>query len=245
MSLYDYFASHYDRVVGTRSDVARYLLELIKRYHPKASSVLELGCGSGSMLKLLTKHYSCEGIDLSGEMLKIASKKAPKAVLHRGDITNFNLERCFDVVVSPFDTINHVTSLKGWRAVFKNAYKHLNPGGVFIFDVNTEYKLESYSREPFVTENTADSVSIIEVRRERRYRYKIVLKRFVRRRGGGSFAGFEMILPEIVVPTERIVSELAGYFTSVTMVDPDRRRPGEETEDLFFVCRGKRGELKV
>jgi SAM-dependent methyltransferase len=241
MSSYDYFASQYDRVVGQRSDVARYLLLLIKRYHPKAKTVLELGCGSGSMLKLLTKHYSCEGIDLSQEMLKIARDRAPKAILHRGDITDFDLARRFDVVVCPFDTINHVTSLRGWRSVFKNAHKHLNPGGTFIFDVNTEYKLESYSAEPFVTENTEDTVSIISVRRERRYRYQISLKRFVRRRGAGSFAGFEMTIPEIVVPTERILRDLAGYFTTVTMVDPDRRRPTEETEDLFFVCRGGGG----
>jgi SAM-dependent methyltransferase len=231
---------HYDRVVGPRDDAANYLVSLTKRYNPKAKTVLELGCGSGSILKVLTKHYSCEGIDLSSEMLKIARDKAPRATLHRGDITNFDLKRRFDVIICPFDTLNHVISFKGWCSVFRNAHKHLNPGGVFIFDINTEYKLDSYAEEPFVTENTADCVSIIEVRRERRYRYQIVLKRFIRRQKGAGFNSFEMVLPELVVPTARILSELSGYFSKVTLVDPDRRRPTAVTEDLFFVCRGRR-----
>jgi SAM-dependent methyltransferase len=239
MSRYDSFATHYDHVVGSRDEVARYLRALIRKYHRGARSLLELGCGSGGMLKLLSLHYACEGIDLSQSMLKIARKKAPRARLHHGDITEFDLGRRFDVIVCPFDTMNHVTSFAKWKRVFQRAHKHLNPGGVFIFDVNTEYKLECYREEPFVTENTDKFVSIIEVRRLRRYRYEIALKRF-RRLNKGQFELSQMVLPEIVVPAKQVIGALGNYFTSVTMIDPDRRQPGTETDDLFFVCRGPR-----
>lgn len=239
MSRYDIFAEHYDHVVGPRADVALYLKTLIERYHKKADTVLELGCGSGSMLKLLSRYYSCDGVDLSRSMLRIARRKAPKARLHHGDICDCNLNRRFDVVVCPFDTINHVTSFAKWKRVFANAHKHLTPGGVFIFDVNTEYKLECYAEEPSLTENTAQFVSLIEVLRKRRYHYEIVLKRFERLKSG-HFRLNTMTLPEIVVPTERILKALSTYFTTVTMVDPDRRRPNAFTDDLFFVCRGPR-----
>lgn len=239
MSRYDTFASHYDHVVGSRADVAQYLRTLILKYHKRAKTLLELGCGSGSMLQLLSRQYECDGIDLSRSMLRIARSKAPQARLHHGDICDFTLNRRFDVVVCPFDTINHVTSFSKWKKVFAKAHQHLNPGGVFIFDVNTEYKLECYAEEPSLTENTTQFVSLIEVLRKRRYHYEIVLKRFERQKSG-HFRLNTMTLPEIVVPTERIVKALGTYFTTVTMVDPDRRRPNAFTDDLFFVCRGPR-----
>lgn len=239
MSKYDTFANHYDNVVGPRSDVAGYLRALISKYHRNAKSLLELGCGSGSMLKLLTRYYTCEGMDLSREMLRIARLKAPKARLHHGDISDFDLERRFDVVICPFDTINHITSFDKWRGVFKGAHQHLNPGGIFIFDVNTEYKLECYADEPAVTENTDEYLSMIEVRKLRRYNYEIVLKRF-ERRSQGLYKLNTMVLPELVVPTERILKALSVYFKTVTMVDPDRRQPNDSTDDLFFVCREPR-----
>jgi hypothetical protein len=80
---------------------------------------------------------------------------------------------------------------------------------------------------------------MIEVRKRRRYHYDIVLKRFERRKNG-LFKLNTMVLPELVVPTERILKALGVYFSSVTMVDPDRRRPNDQTDDLFFICRAPR-----
>jgi SAM-dependent methyltransferase len=178
-------------------------------------------------------------MDLSKEMLRIAKTKAPRAKLHHGDISSFDLKSRFDVVICPFDTINHVTSRAKWRGVFERAHQHLNPGGIFIFDVNTEYKLECYADEASVTENSDDFVSIIQVNRLKRFNYEIVLKRF-EKAGRGSFKLHKMVLPELVVPTETILDYLGVYFKTVTMIDPDRRRPGPETDDLFFVCRDPR-----
>jgi SAM-dependent methyltransferase len=172
-------------------------------------------------------------------MLRIARAKAPRARLHHGDISDFSLDRRFDVVLCPFDTINHVTSFSKWRRVFERAHSHLERDGVFIFDVNTEYKLECYAEEPSLTENTDSCLSMIEVRKRRRYHYDIVLKRFERRKNG-LFKLNTMVLPELVVPTERILKALGVYFSSVTMVDPDRRRPNDQTDDLFFICRAPR-----
>ena len=233
---YDTFARYYDEVVGPRNDVALYLHRLIRRYAPKAQSVLELGCGSGSMLARLSKHYKAVGIDSSRAMLSIARKKAPGAELILGDITNFDITQRFDVVLCPFDTINHVTSLAGWKKIFYNARKHLNPSGVFIFDVNTEHKMESYRLDPINAEVSRESVSIVHVSRSKRYRYTVHLKLF-KKNSGRTYTLHEMNLPELIVPTPRITRELARFFSRVTLIDPDRRRPTESTEELYFVCR--------
>ena len=239
MNNYDTFATHYDAVVGQREDVALFLQKLLRSYAPKAKTLLELGCGSGSMLKILTRKYKARGIDLSAKMIELAKKKAPKAKVSVGDITNFSFDERYDAIICPFDTINHVTSFPAWKRVFANAHKHLNPGGVFIFDVNTEAKMERYAIEPVFAEIMDDEISIVDVQRVRRYRYLVNL-RLLRRIKGETYRNHEVLIPEIVVPTPTILKELSTYFKRVTLVDPDRKAPSDETEELFFVCQGAR-----
>ena len=237
--MYDSFAHHYDSVVGEREDVALFLQKLLRTYAPQAQNLLELGCGSGSMLKILSRKYKARGIDLSAKMIEIAKRKAPKAKVSVGDITRFAFNERYDAIICPFDTINHVTSFTGWKRVFANAHAHLNRDGVFIFDVNTEAKMERYATEPVYAEVTDDEISIVDVQRMRRYRYKVHL-RLLRRIKGETYQNHEMLIPEIVVPTQQILKELSQYFKRVTLVDPDRKSPSEETEELFFVCQRPR-----
>lgn len=239
MTQYNQFAPFYDHVVGPRDDVADLLYAMIKRHCPKAKHVLELGCGSGSMLRKLSQHFSATGIDNSQAMLRLARKKAPRARTFLGDITTFDLTSSFDAIICPFDTINHVTEFAGWKGLFEQAHDHLNPGGVFIFDVNTEHKMEEYRLDPVTADVEKDVVSMVQVERIRRYRYNVILRLFERSRGQ-HFILREMVLPELVVPTPRILKELSKYFRTVTLVDPNRRRPSAYTEELYFVCRNPR-----
>lgn len=239
MTQYDQFAPFYDHVVGPRDSIGKLLQRLVVRYNPRAKNLLELGCGSGSMLAILSKRYKCVGLDNSEKMLQLARKKAPSARLLHGDITRFSLAERFDAIVCPFDTINHVTSFVKWKQVFERAHRHLKPGGVFIFDVNTEHKMEEYCSDPVTADVENDVVSMVQVKRRKRFHYNVILKIF-RRRSGSTFTLNEMVLPELVVPTPIILRELGKYFRRVTLVDPDRRRPSPYTEELFFVCQEPR-----
>jgi predicted TPR repeat methyltransferase len=239
MTQYDQFAPFYDHVVGPRDSIGQLLQRLIIRYNPGATNLLELGCGSGSMLAMLSKRYKCVGIDNSRRMLQLAKLKAPSARLLHADITRFSLSDRFDAIVCPFDTINHVASFAKWKQVFKRAHSHLNSGGVFIFDVNTEHKMQEYCGDPVTADVENDVVSMVQVKRLKRFHYNVILRIF-RRRSGNTFVLNEMVLPELVVPTPIVLRELGKYFRKVTLVDPDRRRPSPYTEELFFVCREPR-----
>jgi SAM-dependent methyltransferase len=239
MKNYDTFAEHYDTVVGERRDVASFLRQILDTFAPHTDTVLELGCGSGSMLKVLSRYYQTTGIDRSSGMLSIAHRKAPKARLLHSDITDFEVDQRFDAIVCPFDTINHVTTLKGWRRVFENAHRHLAPGGIFVFDVNTETKMERYRLEPAAADLAEDSVAIVDVRRTARHRYQVMHKVFKRVRGN-RFVLHEMEIPEFIVPTEKILAEIKPLFRKVVVLDPDRRRPCSSSEELFFVCQSPR-----
>ena len=69
---YDIFAQFYDAVQGDRAEHASYVRSLIRKHAPRARSVLELACGTGSVLKQLWTHYEVTGLDLSEQMLEVA-----------------------------------------------------------------------------------------------------------------------------------------------------------------------------
>jgi SAM-dependent methyltransferase len=232
---YNKFAQYYDEVIGDRMPVAKFLHRLVRQYNPKAKQLLELGCGTGTMLSHLSGKYSCTGIDNSREMLKIAKRKAPCAEVLEGDITEFELDTTFDAVICPFDTINHLTTFRDWKRLFRRAHKHLNKDGIFIFDVNTEEKMESYRLDPVTAEVNDRCISLVEVSRQKRYHYTVHLT-LLRRLRGDNFRRFQMSLPERIIPTEKIVETLADYFRRVILIDPDREAPSDETTELFLVC---------
>lgn len=138
---YGVFARFYDAVQGDRAEHGAYLRGLIQKHHPRARKILELACGTGSVLKHLEGDYRVTGVDRSEEMLAIAAAKVPQSRLVAGDMTEVRLGQTFDVVPCVYDSINHLLEFEQWDAVFECAHAHLREGGVFIFDINTERRL--------------------------------------------------------------------------------------------------------
>jgi ubiquinone/menaquinone biosynthesis C-methylase UbiE len=104
---YEVFAEFYDPVMGERSDSIERVKNLIEEYKPDAKTVLELAAGTGSVLKGLADEYEVFGLDLSPKMLEIARQKVPEAQLFEEDMSDFELERTFDVIICVFDSINN------------------------------------------------------------------------------------------------------------------------------------------
>lgn len=121
---------------------ARYVRSLIQRHHPQASTVLDLGCGTGRHAALLAgMGYKLTGVDRSEEMLSVARSQAftnddassvPKFA--QGDIRSVRLGTTFDVVISLFHVMCYQITNDDLRAAFATAREHLNPGGIFVFD---------------------------------------------------------------------------------------------------------------
>lgn len=124
-----------------------YLERLWARHGRTPKSVLDLACGTGTVARLLAQRgYRVTGVDLSDGMLVHARRKAEEAGLpiafHRQDAAELSLgaER-FDTVVCLFDSLNYILDPARVQAAFARVCAHLNPGGIFVFDVNTEYAL--------------------------------------------------------------------------------------------------------
>ena len=148
MPIYDQFARYYDALMDDPLANAGRVLGYRERHLPQADSLLELGCGSGSILAGLRLLDSLVGLDRSPQMLAIARRKVPEARFVQADMTEFELGERFDIVICVFDTLNHLVSFDAWCRLFERARAHLRDGGLFVFDVNTVGQLRRLGERP-------------------------------------------------------------------------------------------------
>lgn len=119
-----------------------YVHSLIRKHHPGAKSILDLGCGTGRHdLLLAGMGYEVTGVDQSEEMLTVANSQLgplnpQSSTLNftRGDIRAVRLDKTFDVVISLFHVMSYQVTNADLREAFATARVHLKPGGIFIFD---------------------------------------------------------------------------------------------------------------
>jgi len=123
--------------------------------------MLELGCGTGSMtLELDRRGWDMTALDLSPDMLMAAREKIAEAgrsdniLLLCQDMRSFELYGSVAAVVCVLDGINYLTETRDLRACFKTVMNYLDPGGVFIFDINTPYKFrEIFGQREMILES--------------------------------------------------------------------------------------------
>jgi SAM-dependent methyltransferase len=114
---------------------AAYVDGLLKRHGINGLELLEFGSGTGRHGCLLAQRgYRVHGLERSAAMVA-AAQQAPGFSYQQGDITTTRLERHFDAVLALFHVVSYQTTNDAVQAVFANASHHLDPGGLFLFDV--------------------------------------------------------------------------------------------------------------
>lgn len=114
---------------------ARKAHRFIEKYkQSKGKHLLDVACGTGLHASLLSRYYQVEGLDLDPKMLAVAKKKHPKIRFHQGDMTDFDLNRQFDVIVCLFSSIGYVRTKSRLRQAIKNMSTHLLAGGVLLIE---------------------------------------------------------------------------------------------------------------
>lgn len=112
----------------------------------KPELVLDLACGTGRMtFELAHRGYDMTGIDLSIDMLMQArDRQRDENILWLNqDMRSFELYGSVGAVVCCLDAVNCLMNIKDVERCFATVHNYLDPGGVFLFDVNTPYKFEN------------------------------------------------------------------------------------------------------
>ena len=144
--MYESFAYLYDRLTDDidYNQFLNFVEEQFKKNELDAKLLLELACGTGSLTKLLTdKGYDVIGLDYSSDMLEVAREKCPENLFINQDMTEFELYGTVDSILCCLDSVNYITDKKKLLKMFKLVNNYLNHGGLFIFDINSEYKLKN------------------------------------------------------------------------------------------------------
>ena len=160
MDAYKNLAFSYDRLTNDvdYSAVVDFYHEILACEGVRPRTVADLACGTGSVSLLLAQRgYQVTGVDMSEDMLTVAADKtqslACRPLFVCQKLQHLQLPRGVDLAVSGLDSMNYITDPADCEMAIKRVFKALNPGGIFIFDVNTPEKLRAMDGQVFLDED--------------------------------------------------------------------------------------------
>lgn len=245
MSGYDALAASYDGLMadGEYQRRADFLERLFKRSRIPVQSVLDLACGTGTVACLLAaRGYDVIAVDGSEEMLAQAAGKAAglerPPLLVCQSMPRLRLVEPVDAAVSTLDSLNYLTRRRDIQETFRRVHRWLRPGGQFIFDVNTPYKLRRMDGQMYMDE-TEKSFCVWRTffsERTKVCTYQVDLFRL--RADGAWERDFEEHRERAWDGGELRQDLEAAGFTAVSITGDLSLRPPAETEDRWIVrCR--------
>ncbi len=160
MDAYQALAVSYDRLTNDVDYEATvdFYMQILAREGLSPRTAVDLACGTGSVAAILARSgMEVIGVDLSEEMLTVAQQKVqdmekpPRFVCQ--PLQALRLPRGVDLAVCALDSLDYVTDPADCKEAIRRIYKALNPGGIFIFDVNTPEKLRAMDGQVFLDED--------------------------------------------------------------------------------------------
>lgn len=245
--MYNDFAEVYDKLQDVDYNAfADYYERIFQKFGKKPELVLDLACGTGNItIPMAKRGYDMIGLDISCEMLGIASEKASAEKLDilflNQDMTEMELYGTVDAIVCALDGINYITDTADLEKLFGLVKNYLNPGGIMIFDINTEYKLrEILGGSTFVNEEQG-IYYVWQSEFDEESRICEFELNFFCRQPDGSYTRFDEFQEERVYQIQEISKliadkelDLEGIYKPFEFSTPD-----DKEERIFFVISRK------
>ncbi|UQW98597.1 methyltransferase domain-containing protein [Rummeliibacillus sp. G93] len=241
MSSYSQFAQVYD---GLMTDVPydEYVNWVTSHASPASyPNLLDIGCGTGTMAaKFAALGYKVSGIDLSEDMLMVASQNFAEAGLDiplycmsMDELEGFN---DLDVITIPIDSINYVLEEDAVRETLKRIYESLKSGGQLFFDVHSIYKMdELFMDSPFTYDDGEVSYLWMTEKGEEPHSVHHDLV-FYSQLDNGYYERFEEFHTQRTFDIEMYKNMLkeAGFQDIFITADFAEKEPVEFSERIFF-----------
>ena len=125
--------------------IYKFIREVLGKKSLEPELILEMACGTGGLTEKLARDYKIHAFDLSDDMLSVCENKirSKNLKLFKQNMVGFSAPASYDAIISVGDSLNYLTDEKDFEAAIKSSYDHLKNGGIFIFDLNTEYKFKN------------------------------------------------------------------------------------------------------
>ena len=223
-----------------------FVLDRLRRAGIEDGILLDLGCGTGNMTELLADAgYDMIGVDLSEEMLNVAMEKracSGHEILYLAqDMREFELYGTVRAIVSICDSMNYLLEKEDLVQTLRLANNYLDPGGGFIFDLNTEHKYrdilgqctiaEDREESSFIWDNNFDEETGIN---EYNLSLFIQEEEDLYRKYQETHYQKAYSLDEVRAAVEEAGMELAAVYDAFT-----RNAPSEDSERVYVIAREK------
>lgn len=243
--MYARFSEIYDQLTHDIPYVkwADYLQSAFLKFNQNPKLVLELGCGTGSMaIELAKRGYEMIALDVSSDMLGVAYEKAKNnntdILFLNQDMRKFELYGTVDAVICLLDSLNYMSSIKDIEKVFRLVHNYLNPKGLFIFDLNSPYKLsEVLGNETFYELNEDNAWIWVNTYNNKKRSTRFDLTFFVRNEDG-LYERFEETHIERAFESEEITQTLikCGLTPLAEYGELKFKRPNKNEERIFYIA---------
>jgi len=154
------FAEVYDKMNADlhSAKMTQVTFEILNHFGKEVSDCLDLCCGTGTAVKIFTEAgLNASGLDGSRKMLSAARKKlkGSSVKFYHQQLPRFDIKekagsnklRRFDLVTSFYDSLNYLLKASDLKRCFQSTYRHLRPGGLFVFDMNSAYFIRNLLAE--------------------------------------------------------------------------------------------------
>lgn len=146
---YGEFAKIYDELINediNYQEMCDRIIDICKDENIGFNNYLDIACGTGNVTVKLAKNFKESfAVDLSDDMLREAfdklKKEKIKCKLICQDMSELSLNRKFDLITSVLDSSNYIIEESKFVDYLKRVKDHLGDNGIFIFDINSYYKL--------------------------------------------------------------------------------------------------------
>lgn len=244
MEAYTSFAQVYDMFMDNipYDKWCKYVIEILKKNSVDNGLVLELGCGTGSVTRRIAQAgYDMIGIDNSEDMLSIAREQKSEDILYLlQDMTEFELYGTVNAVISICDCMNYILKEEDLLKIFKLVNNYLEKDGVFIFDMNTEYKYRELLGDNVIAENRDTGSFIWEnsyYEDEKINEYNLTL--YIKDNEDGRYDRFEEVhyqraysIDKIKELVEKAGLEFINVYDAFTFNEPN-----EKSERVYFIIK--------
>ena len=240
-SVYDIFTEGVD--YKTRAD---YILSLLKKNGINKGTLLDLACGTGSLtVEFCKKGFEAIAVDLSEDMLLSAREKlasfGDKALILCQDMRQLDLFGTVNAAVCSLDSINHLDNIEDVKTVFNKVSLFTEPGGVFVFDVNTLYKHNSILADNTFVYECEDAFLVWQNSLQENGRSVDIMLDIFTENENGLYERESEDFTETAYSEKEIKEALlqAGFTDIEVFDDLSFDKPTEKSERIYFTAKKK------
>ena len=248
MSGYSFFSSVYDTLTENVNYAARadYIADLLADNGIKGGILLDLACGTGTLsIEMADKGFEVIGVDSSADMLSVAMNNAyesEKNILFLcQQMQQLDLYGTINAAICTLDSINHLTDPADVQKTFDKVSLFTEPGGIFIFDINTVYKHREVLADNTFVYDTDDVYCVWQNSLDKETDTVQIDLDIFEQLEDGVYERMQESFCERAYPLPLIKEMLykAGFETVAVYDELSREEPKETSERLFVIARKK------